>query len=77
MFMVIKKTFNQHKNCSLDKTGEGNVVSDLEISAQKYPKIVTQEKEKFQGIRVVFLWSFDVVFHMLGFIYQTFHQKKM
>ena len=51
MFMVIKKTFNQYKNCSLDKTGEGNVVSDLAISAQKYPKIVTQEKEKFQGIR--------------------------
>ena len=59
------------------------MVSDLAISAQKYPKIVTQEKEKFQGIRdsvfqnyVVFLRSFDVVFHMLGFIYQTFHQNK-
>ena len=37
MFMGIKKTFNQNKNCSLDKTGEGNVLSDLAISAQKYP----------------------------------------
>ena len=47
MFMVIKKTFNQYKNCSLHETGEGNVVSALAISAQKYPKIVTQEKETF------------------------------
>ena len=31
-----------------DKTGEKNVVSDLAISAQKYPKIVTQEEKKFQ-----------------------------
>ena len=46
MFMGIKKTFNQNKNCSLDKTGEGNVVSDLAISPQKYPKIGTQEEEK-------------------------------
>jgi hypothetical protein len=50
MFMVLKKTFNRYKNCSLDKTGEGNVVSDLAISLQKYPKIGTQEKEKCQGI---------------------------
>ena len=27
-----------------DKTGEKNVVSDLAISAQKYPNIVTQEE---------------------------------
>ena len=46
-----KKTFNQYINCSLDKAWEGNAESDLAISAQKYPKIVTQEKEKFQGIR--------------------------
>ena len=50
MFMVIKKTFNRYQNCSLDKTGEGNVMSDLAISPQKYPKIGTQEKEKCQGI---------------------------
>jgi hypothetical protein len=31
---------------SWDKTGEGNVVLDYAISAQKYPKIVTQEKKK-------------------------------
>ena len=45
-----KKTFNQYKNCSLDKTGEGNMVSDLAISPQKYPKSGMQEKEKCQGI---------------------------
>ena len=53
------------------------MVLDYANSAQKYPKIVTQEKEKFQGIRDsfffklrrFFLRSFDLVFHMLGFIY--------
>ena len=35
---------------SWDKTGEGNVVLDNEIFAQKYPKIVTQGKEKNQRI---------------------------
>ena len=81
--MVIKKTFNRYKNCSLDKTGEGNVVSDLAISPQKYPKIGTQEKEKCQGIcntvfqnYVAFLRSFDVVFHMIKCKNQTFHQNK-
>ena len=62
MFMCVNETFNQNKNCSLDKTGEGNVVSDLAISAQKYPKIVTQEKEKCQGIR-------DSVFQNYVFFY--------
>ena len=35
-----------------DKTGEKNVVSDLAISAQKYPKIVTQQEifVNFYGI---------------------------
>ena len=42
MFMLIKKTSSRYKNCSLDKTGEGKVVSDLAISPQKYPKIGTQ-----------------------------------
>ena len=53
------------------------------ISAQKYPKIVTQKKEKNQGIRnivfqnyVVLLQSFDVVFYMLRCINQTFHDDK-
>ena len=50
MLLVIKKAFNRYKKCSLDKTREGNVVSDLAISPQKYPKICTQEKEKCQGI---------------------------
>ena len=59
------------------------MVLDYAISAQKYPKIVTQEKEKFQGIRdsvfqnyVVFLRSFDVVFHMFMCVNETFHQNK-
>ena len=46
MFMVIKNTFNQYKNCTFNKTGEGNVVSDLAISPQKYPKIGKKEKRK-------------------------------
>ena len=46
MFMAIKKTFNRYKNCSLDKTEEGYVVSDLAILPQKYFKIGTQEKDK-------------------------------
>ena len=29
-------------------TRQKNIVSDLAISAQKYPKIVTQEEKKFQ-----------------------------
>ena len=60
------------------------MVLDLAISAQKYPKIVTQEKEKFQGIRVIvfqnyvvfFLRSFDVVFHMFRCKNQTFDKIK-
>ena len=66
MFMVIKNTFNRYKNCSLDKTGKGNVVSDFAISPQKYPKIGMQEKEKSLGIcntvfqnYVVFLRSYS------------------
>ena len=31
----------------MDKTGEGNVMLDLTIYAQKYPKIVMQEKNIF------------------------------
>ena len=45
MFKSINQTFNHAKNLAEKKTGEGNVVSDYAISAQKYPKIVTQEKE--------------------------------
>ena len=51
MFMCVNETFHQNKKCSWDKTGEGNGVLDYAISAQTYPKIVTQEKEKFQRIR--------------------------
>ena len=65
-----------------DKTGEKNVLSDLAISAQKYPKIVTQEEKKFQSIHntifqnyVVFLKRFDVVFHMFMGIKKTFNQN--
>ena len=83
MFMVLRNTFNRYKNCNLDKTAEGNVVSELAISPQKYPKICTQGKEKCQGIckpvfqnYVAFLRSFDVVFHMFQCINQTFHQNK-
>ena len=62
MFGCINKTFHQNKKCSWDKTGEGNVVLDYAISAQKYPKIVTQEKEKFKE-------SPTVVFKTMSFFY--------
>ena len=49
MFMCVNETFHQNKKCSWDKTGEGNGVLDYAISAQKYPKIVMQVKEKNKG----------------------------
>ena len=54
MLGFIYQTFHQNKKCSWDKTGEGNVPLDLAISAQKYPKIVTQEKEKFWHVAACF-----------------------
>ena len=54
MFRCINQTFHQNKKCSWDKTGEGNVLLDLAISAQKYPKIVTQEKEKCWHVAACF-----------------------
>jgi hypothetical protein len=55
MFKCINQTFQQNTKCSWDKTGEWNVVLDYAISAQKYPKIVTQEKEKFKESPTVVL----------------------
>ena len=59
------------------------MVSDLAISPQKYPKIGTQEKKNvkesaklFFKTMLLFLRSFDVVFHMFKYINQTFHQNK-
>ena len=46
MFRCISKTCNQNKKGSLNQTREGNMLLDLLISAQKYLKIKTQEKEK-------------------------------
>ena len=46
-----KNIFNQYKNCSLDKIGERNMVSDLAISAQKYPNILPKKRDKFKRIR--------------------------
>ena len=48
-FICLVQHSNIHEKKILpDKTGEKNVASDLAISAQKYPKIVTQEEKKFQ-----------------------------
>ena len=48
---MLKKDFQLKKIVALiDKMGKGNVVLDLAISAWKYPKVVTQEKQKCQGI---------------------------
>ena len=65
MFMIVKKTFNRYKNCSLDKTEEGNVVSDLVPSLQKYPKIGTQEKEKCYGICDTVIQNYVVFYRVL------------
>jgi hypothetical protein len=43
-----------------DKTGEKNVVSDLAISPQKYPKIVTQEEKKIQEIHTTVFQNYVV-----------------
>ena len=55
------------------KTGEKNVVPDLAISAQKYPKSVTQDDKKFQEIHntvcqnyVVFTAFWSGVSHVYG-----------
>ena len=53
MFMGIKRP-STNTNCSLDKTGEGNVVLDLAISAQKYSKIYTQQKKNSRNPRQCF-----------------------
>ena len=45
MFRCINQTFHQNKKICWDKTGEGIMVLDYAISAQKYPKIVLQEKK--------------------------------
>jgi hypothetical protein len=45
---------SKQKNIIPDNNGEKNVSSDLAISAQKYPKIVTQEDKKFQSINTLF-----------------------
>ena len=54
MFSCINQTFYHDKKCRWSKTGEVNVVLDYAISAQKYPKIITQEKEKFKESQTVF-----------------------
>ena len=50
MLRVINQNFYQNKKkWSWDKTREGNFLFDLAISAQKYFKIVTQEKQKISA----------------------------
>ena len=50
MFSATLKNTIKTKIILPDKTGKKNVLSDLAILAQKYPKIVTQEEKKFQSI---------------------------
>ena len=50
MFRGLNQTFHRNnKKNSLDKNGEGIMVLDYAISAQKYPKIVPQEKKKIRS----------------------------
>ena len=62
MIKCINKTCEQNKKCSSDKTGEGKVVSDLAVSAEKYHKIVMQEKK-------IHVQTSPVVYKMVAFFY--------
>ena len=82
MFSATLKHTIKTKKILPDNNGEKNVSSDLAISAQKYPKIVTQEEKKFQSIHntifkttLFFLQRFNVVFHMFMGIKKTFNQN--
>ena len=59
-----KKTSNRQKNRSLDKTGEGNVVSDLAISTQKNVKesatLFFKTTLFFYGVLTLFFTCFSV-----------------
>ena len=46
MFRCINQTSTKTKKNCWDKTGEGIMVLDYTISAEKYPKIVPQEEKK-------------------------------
>ena len=62
MFKGTNQTFHQNKKYSWNKTGEGNVVLDYAIFAQKYPSNITREKVKFKE-------SPTVVFKTTSFFY--------
>ena len=65
MFSATLKHTIKTKKILPDKTGEKNVLSDLAISAQKYPKIVTQEEKKFQSIHNTIFLNYVVFYGVL------------
>ena len=74
---------NKRKKCSLEQTGERNVVLDLAISAHKYLKIVThEEKNHVQTLTALFktpaffLRRLVVIFHMFECRNHTFDKNK-
>ena len=72
MFSATLKHTIKTKKVLPDNNGEKNVSSDLAISAQKYPKIVTQEEKKFQSIHNTIFQNY-VVFFTAFCINQTFN----
>ena len=87
MFHIFSATLKhtiKTKTILPDKTGEKNhVLSYLAISAQKYPKIVTQEEKKFQSIHNTIFQNYVVILTGFGrccsHVYghkKTFNQNK-
>ena len=84
MFSAILKHTIQTKIVFLDKTGKKNFLSDLAISAKKYPKMVTQEEKKFQSVHNTFFQNYIGFFslalwHCSSHVYwhkKTFNQNK-
>ena len=80
MFSATLKHTIKTKKILPDKTGEKNVLSDLAISAQKYPKIVTQEEKKFQSIHNTIFQNYVKIFYgvlTLFFLHVYGHKKDL
>ena len=74
-FLCASKRSPTKKKWFLDKTGAGNVVLDLAILAQKYPKIVSKKntKKKFKEPWVFFFFKIMLFLHCFDIEYETKH----
>ena len=76
MFSATLKHTIKTKKILPDNNGEKNVSSDLAISAQKYPKIVTQEEKKFQSIHTLFFKTTLFFLSVLTLFFTCLWHKK-